>query len=190
MEVSELGKVSFEQVERQLRDRNFGVLGTVSMDYRPHSTGVVYGVSRPADPLSFYATTRKDNKKVRNLRANANVSFVVPLSRRLLTFVPPCCIQFQATADILEASNEKAIGVFQSSRFLQVILQTELEIVSRAGGEACFICIVPDPTIFTYGLGIPVWRLRAKADSAMSKVSIPAERLTRHATQSGPVTKG
>ncbi len=171
--------VSFGQVEKELRGRTFGILGTISPDHRPHSTGVVYGVSTPLAPLAIYVTTRTSNKKVRNVRANPNVSFVVPLSRRLLTFIPPYCVQFQGTAEILEASDNKAVKVFQSSYFLRTILQTELAIVSKAGGEPCFIRVSPDPTIFTYGLGIPIWKLKRKAGVAMSKVSIPVERLTR-----------
>ena len=185
----ELGKVSFKQVEKELRGRSFAILGTISRDYRPHSTGVVYSVSARTDPLAFYVTTRTNNKKVRNIRANPNVSLVVPLSRRLLSFIPPYCIQFQGTASILEASNEEAIHVFESSRILRMILKTEFAIVAKAGGDPCFIRISPDPTIFTYGLGTPVWRLSSSAGAAMSKVTIPMERLVQHPSETSSVTE-
>jgi hypothetical protein len=35
-------------------------------------------------------------KKPRNISANPNVALVVPLPGRLLSFLPPPCIQFQA----------------------------------------------------------------------------------------------
>ncbi len=46
--------------------------------------------------------TRRHLKKARNVVANPNVAMAVPLTRRLLWFVPPPCLQFQGTAEILD----------------------------------------------------------------------------------------
>lgn len=73
-------------------------------------------------------------------------------------------------------SDETAIRTFQSSYFLRMILRTEHGIVEKGSGEACFILVTPDPVIFTYGLGVPVWKLRSRALDASAKVEIPAHR--------------
>jgi len=170
-------KTAFEQIERELRKKNFGILGTVSTDGRSHSTGVMYAVSSQDEPLKIYVVTRTRNKKVRNIAKNPNVSFVVPLSRRLLSFVPPSCIQFQGTARIVDATDKAAIRAFESSYVLRMILRLESDIVTQHDDQACFIKISPDPTVFTYGLGISPLELGRRAAHAAAKVQIPSELL-------------
>src|SRR5215472_16368737 len=99
---------TFEQVARALRRRDFGVLSTVTPDARPHSVGVVYGVSLPGRPFRLYVMTRRRLRKARNVAANPNISFVVPLTRRLLWFVPPPCVQFQGRAEVLDREDPAA----------------------------------------------------------------------------------
>ncbi len=41
---------TFEYVEAAVRKKTFGVLTTIDGEGRPHSTGVLYGVSPPASP--------------------------------------------------------------------------------------------------------------------------------------------
>ena len=77
------------------------VLSTVSKEGRPHSVGVVYGISRQRKCFEMYVMTRRHLKKARNLAANPDVSFVVPLTRRLIGFIPPPCVQFQGKATIV-----------------------------------------------------------------------------------------
>jgi len=170
-------KVTFEEVERELRRRNFGILATVSKEGRVYSTGVLYAVSPAKDPFQLYVITRSRNRKVRNIKENLNVSFVVPLPRRVLTFVPPACIQFQGTAEIVDAKDQAAVRAYRSSYFLRMILRVEDDIVRRQGGEACFIRIRPDPVVFTYLLGLPLWEFRKRAAYAGAKVKIPPERM-------------
>jgi len=170
-------RIGFETIERELRKRDFGVLGTISPEGHPHSTGVLYAVSERTKPLQIYIISRTRNRKVRNIAANPNVSFVVPLARRLLAIVPPNCIQFQGVAKILEAANESAVKVYQSSWFLRLVSKIESDIVSTRGGEACFIRISPAPIIFTYGVGLLPWELLGHAADAAARVEIPRERL-------------
>lgn len=169
--------VTFEEVERDLRRRNFGILGTVSREGRAYSTGVLYAVSPAKEAFQLYVITRSRNRKVRNINENPNVSFVVPLPRRILTLVPPACIQFQGTAEIVDGKDRAAVRAYGSSYFLRMILNVESDIVRSRGGEACFIRIRPDPVIFTYLLGLPVWEFRKRAAYAGAKVRIPPERM-------------
>ena len=69
--------VSFDDVERALRRQTFGTLSTLTEQGTPHATGVVYAVSAPDEPLILYVTTRTTTGKVRNIRAHADVAFVV-----------------------------------------------------------------------------------------------------------------
>lgn len=103
------GRGDFAAVESALRSRSFGTLSTLSEQGRPHATGVVYAVSPPAAALALYVTTRSTTRKVRNIRARADVAFVVPVPRRLLKIFPPSAIQFQGTAEVLSHDDHEAV---------------------------------------------------------------------------------
>ena len=165
----------FQAVEHALRRRTFATLSTLTEGGRPHATGVVYAVSSPDEPLCLYVTTNVTNKKIANLRANADVAVVVPLSRRIVTDLPPACLQFQGRAEVVDATDEAAVRAFRSSWFLRMILRTEHRIVAR-GGRLCFIRIRPDPVICTYGFGISLLTLRRHAGHGADRVGIPAHR--------------
>jgi hypothetical protein len=166
----------FEVVERTLRRQTFATLSTVTADGRPHATGVVYAVSPCGQPLVLYITTRTTTRKVRNIRAHPDVAFVVPVSRRLLPVFPPRAIQFQGTATVVPNEDDGALRAFDSSWFLRRILVAEQRIVTE-GGDLCFIRIRPDPTVFTYGIGMSVWDNMRHPRKAMSRETIPDERL-------------
>jgi hypothetical protein len=78
------------------------------------ATGVV-SVSPPGEPLCLYVTTNARNKKIANVRAHLDVAFVVPLSRAVLTPLPPACLQFQCTADVVDGTDEGALRAFGST---------------------------------------------------------------------------
>jgi hypothetical protein len=96
--VNDADRVTFDRILSELRRRDFGILWTVAPDGRPHSAGVVYGLSLPGRPFQLCVMRRRRLRKARNLAENPDVSFVVPLTRWLLWFLPPPCIQFQAGA--------------------------------------------------------------------------------------------
>ena len=170
------GQSGFNVVERALRRQTFGTLSTLTAHGRPHATGVEYAVSEKGAPLALYVTTRTTTRKVRNIRAHPDVAFVVPVPHRLIPFFPPSAIQFQGSASIVSSQSREAIRAFSSSWFLRRILATERRIVAE-GGELCFICIRPDPTVFTYALGMsPVQNLR-RPQQAIGRVAIPQDRL-------------
>lgn len=171
-----VSRVTFEQVERELRKRNFGILGTVSKKGRSQSVGVVYAVSPANMPFEIYVMSQTKTTKAQNIVANPNVSFVVPLTRRVLSFVPPACIQFQATARILEASDEVGMRAFKASYLLRMMLDEASRADIAALGEVCFIRIEPDDVINTYGVGFSAWQFREHVTNAASKVHVPADR--------------
>jgi len=166
--------LSFDFAEKEIRRRSFGVLSTVSHDGRPHSVGVLYGVSSRDKPLAFYVTTNRESKKARNIACNPNVSFTIPLPRRFLTFMSPNCVQFQGTAHIIPFEDENAAAAFDGSLVLRESLKLERKHVQR---KAIFIRIRPDPVIFTYGLGLSPLGLVRNIASAISRVEIPLSHL-------------
>jgi len=168
-------RVTFDMVLKELKRRNFGVLSTMTKDGRSHSAGVFYSVSPSARPLEIYVMTRTKLKKARNIRANPNVSFVVPLRRRLLTFVPPPCIQFQGQAEIVDWKDKVALEAFRASFMGRMILNMYDDMYRRGDTSICFLRITPDPTIFTYGVGVSLWEMKRRMEVASAKVQIPEE---------------
>jgi len=159
-------------VEKQLRKKNFGILSTVTPQSRAHSVGVVYGIAPSELPFSLYLITRPKLKKAKNIKANPNVSFVVPFPHYFLRFVPSSCLQFQGTAEILTADDPIANKIFQSSRVLRHSLEH-----TRMLGEPVFIRVVPDEKIFSWGVGASVWQIiKRKIGSGNYFVTVPQNR--------------
>lgn len=166
-------RVTFEMVGRELRKRDFAVLSTADAQGRPHAVGVEYGVSPQGTHL--YVMTRRHLKKARNIAANPKVSLVVPLTRRLLWFLPPPCIQFQGTAEILERTDEGGTATFRTFFMGRRILRMYEEMERRGETRICFLRITPDPVIFTYMVGYSIWEVRRRMEVGVERVEIPAE---------------
>ena len=105
--------MTFELALSYLRKRDFAVLSTISKGGRLHSVGVNYGVSEPGRAFVIYVMTRKHLLKARNIAENPNISLVVPLTRRLLWFVPPPTIQLHGQAQIVDWTDEEGTDVFR-----------------------------------------------------------------------------
>ncbi len=165
-------KVTFEIVDGVVRKRNYGVLSTVSGDGRPHSVGVLYAVSARGNPFSLYIVTDLRSKKARNITRNPNVSFVVPLPRRL-GFLPPSTVQFQGTAEILPLADDKAREAFNASMILRRVLKLQL---AQKGDVSLFIRVRPGSTVFTYGVGMSILELMKHVERAASRVQVSSSK--------------
>lgn len=165
--------LTFDKLEHIIRRRNYGVLATVSRDGRPHSTGILYAVSARRRPFSLYIVTDRRSKKARNIVQNPNVSFVVPISRRLGS-LPPSSVQFQGTAEILPLTDEDAVEAFRPSVVLRRVLRTQLD---QKREVSIFIRVRPDPVVFTYGVGMSILRLMKHVEGAATRVEIPPRRI-------------
>jgi len=73
MERSVEAHFTFTFAENQLRKKNFGILGTITPEGRPHSVGVVYAVGAQDRSFCLSLITRPVLKKVRNIRNNPDV---------------------------------------------------------------------------------------------------------------------
>ena len=174
--VAKASGLNFDLVEKELRKRSFGVLGTVTEEGGSHSVGVVYGVSPPGGPFEIYVMTRRHLRKVRNIAANPNVSLVIPLTRGLLWFLPPPCIQLQGKAEILDWKDEAGTKAFHAFFMGRRILRKYEASYRRGETRTCFLRITPGPEIFTYMVGYPVWEMSQRMESGSGKVEIPNYR--------------
>lgn len=161
-----------ERVLRELRRNNFAVLSTVDQDGDPDSAGVSYGVSPAGSDLALYVLTRRHLRKARNIQRNSRVALVVPITRRLLWFVPPPSIQLHGRAEILDWRDEEGIAVFRRFWIGRRILDAYA--VSRKRGETrvCFLKITPDPHLRTYMVGTRIWDLARHMEAGAATVRV------------------
>src|SRR5450756_897372 len=129
--------LTFEAILKELRRRSFAVLSTIDEQGRPHAVGVEYGVAPTGDAI--YVMTRKHLKKARNIAVNPHVAIVIPLTRRLLWFVPPPSIQFQGVAEIRERTDEEGIRTFEGFFMGRRILKMYEEFERRGETRVCFL---------------------------------------------------
>lgn len=168
--------VTVEQVVGTLRRSHFATLATTGDDGQSHSAGVSYAVSSPGAELVLYVMTRAHLQKARDIAREPRVSMVVPLSRRLLWFLPPPTIQLRGRAEILDWTDEAGTDAFRHFWMGRRILEAYR--ASRRQGESriCFVKISPEPLLRTYMVGANIWELRDRAESGAAKVLIPSGR--------------
>ena len=151
------------------------MLSTLGQESTPHSVGVNYGVSRPGRELVIYVMTRRHLQKARNIARNPNVSLLIPLTRRLLWFLPPPTIQLRGRAEIVDWTDEAGTAVFRHFWIGRRILEAYGESHRRGETRICFVKITLDPVVYTYMVGYSIWALRTRMESGAAKVVIPPE---------------
>jgi general stress protein 26 len=169
-------KLTFELVENKIRKKTFGILSSIDENDHSHSTGIIYGVAPPNVKFKLYILTDKNYKKVKNIKNNNSISFVIPFPHYIIRFVPASCVQFQGTAKILPFDNEVAQESFRrGSKILKMNLR-EINNISTDSREAVFIEVIPNKKLYCYGLGINLLELRKNIESGSYIVRIPDER--------------
>jgi nitroimidazol reductase NimA-like FMN-containing flavoprotein (pyridoxamine 5'-phosphate oxidase superfamily) len=101
-------RFSFDSVEKAVRTKTFGVLTTIDAKGRPHSTGIIYGVSPPTSPFALYILVGENYAKVRNIKRNPSVSLVVTFPHYYVRFAPASYAMFRGTAEIVPFSDPDA----------------------------------------------------------------------------------
>ena len=170
--------LTYDDIVRQLRRRTYAVLSTVDEHGFPHAAGVDYGVSLFGDAI--YVMTRRHLKKARNIAANPHVALTIPLMRRILWFLPPPSIQFQATAEILDRTDEGGVETFRTFFLGRQILKMYDDFVRRGETRVCFLRITPSTEISTYMVGQSIWRTIRRMESGVVKVRVPAASSKPH----------
>ena len=80
---------------------------------------------------------------------------------------------FRGTAEILPDNDVDGRWAMSQSRIGRMNLQTDAD---DQGGEFVYIKLIPEPTVFCYGLGYGLMELRGNHTEASYKVTIPADR--------------
>ena len=166
-------ELTFEAILKELRKRSFAVLSTIDDQGMPRAVGIEYGVAPNGGAI--YVMTRRHLKKARNIAGNPHVALAVPLTRRLLQFLPPPSIQFQATAEIVDQTNDEGRRTFETFFMGRRILKMYDEFARRGETRICFVRIVPGPEISTYMVGHSIWELSRRMEVGIGKVAVPAE---------------
>jgi hypothetical protein len=119
--------------------------------------------------------TRRHLQEARNIAQNPNVSLVVPLTRRLLWFLPPLTIQLHGRAEIVDRTDEEGTEVFRRFWMGRRILDAYQESRRRGETRMCFLKVMPGPVVYTYMVGSSIWQLRTRMESGAAKVVIPSK---------------
>jgi hypothetical protein len=119
--------------------------------------------------------TRRHLKKARNIAQNSRVSLVIPVTRRLLWFLPPATIKLRGHAELLDWNDEQGTEIFRHFWMGRRILKAYDESYRRGETRMCFLRITPDADISTYMVGYSIWEARKHMESASARVVIPSE---------------
>jgi general stress protein 26 len=167
-------RFEFEFVEKEVRKRTFGVLTTIDSKGRPHSTGILYGVAPPVSKFALYMLSVENYEKVKNIRRNPKTSLVITFPHHYLRFVPANYVMFRGTSEIVAFDDDDGQWAFRQHRILRFNIASSKEETLR---NAVFIKLVPEPTLFCYGLGMSLMEIRKSHETGSYKVKIPEARL-------------
>lgn len=163
----------FDLIEREVRKKTFGVFTAIDSKGRPHSTGILYGVSPPGSKFVLYIMTEEGYAKARYVRKNPNVSLVVTFPHYYIRFAPASYVMFIGTAELVPLEYPDAQWAFKQKRILRMSQRVDDEVLEKA----LFIKMNPEPTVFCFGVGIGIMELRGAHTEGSYKVAIPADRL-------------
>lgn len=143
-----------QQIWRALVKASFAVLSHVTPSGEPRSSGVVYW----ANAHRLYVAVATDSWKAKQIAVNGRVAVTVPVRRggllSLLLPIPPAVIGFHGTATVHPAGSPEARSTLSG---LGSLLPPE----SR--DSAAVVEIVPEGEFVTYGLNVPLRKLRDPA---------------------------
>jgi nitroimidazol reductase NimA-like FMN-containing flavoprotein (pyridoxamine 5'-phosphate oxidase superfamily) len=163
---------TFDLVEREVRKKTFGVLSVVDFKDRPHTTGIIFAVSDPKDDFALYLVTLAKSAKVRYIKRNPNVSFLVTFPHYYLRFIPASTVMFRGKADIISLDDERAQAAFAQKRMTRMNLEVDSQILN----DSVVIRIKPSKIVYVYGIGVGLTQMWKDPSSARYKVVIPPER--------------
>ena len=143
-------------------------------DSSPHTSGILYGVSKPEDEFCIYLKTMKKFRKVKNIQRNPNVSFIIPFPHHYFRFIPAGTITINGQAELVPIDSREILEIFSEKRVLRKIIS---DINFDEDEDLTFLRIKPKPKVFCYGVGLSILELRSSHTSASYSVIIPEERL-------------
>jgi hypothetical protein len=145
-----VSSLTSDQVWRELAKASFAVVSYVTPTGEPRSAGVVYALAGHR----LYVVTAVDSWKARHIASSGLVAVTVPVRRgglmSLLFPIPPATISFHASAVVHPA------GLAVPEQLVSLV-PAERRAASRV------IEIAPIGQFLTYGLGVPLLRMRNPA---------------------------
>lgn len=158
----EHGRLTREEVWREVARASFAVIGYVTPDGEPRSSGVVYR----AVGHRLYVVTAPSGWKARHIAASGHVSVTVPVRRggilSLLFPIPPATISFHGAALV---HPPESVDIAALSPELVSMVPPERE------SSSTVIEIVPDGEFLTYGIGVSLAAMRSPA-AALARVPV------------------
>jgi hypothetical protein len=162
--------VTTEQVWRHIAKASFAVVGYVTPSGEPRSSGVLY----QAVGRRLYVAIAPDSWKARHLAVRPRVSVTVPVRRggllSLLAPIPPATISFHGAAVVHPAGSPAGR--------LPAELTSLLPEQRRASG--CVVEIVPEGDFVTYGVGVPLLRMRDTTAAPAALADLQHQRVGGH----------
>jgi hypothetical protein len=167
---------TFEQVERRVRGKSFGILSTIGPSEWVQSSGVQYAVSPSGSSFALYILSDRTYVKVRNIQRNPRISFVIPFPHHVLRFVPAPTVSFQGTAEILPFDDALAREAYVGRSQRRMVRFTA---ESKYKETAVFLRLTPSGKFVCFGLGIKLTEMLKDPASALYVVQIPSKRPER-----------
>lgn len=147
-------RLTNEQVWRAIDKASFAVLGYVTPHGEPRSSGVVYKMI----DRRLYVAVAPDSWKARHIAAHPTVAVTVTVRRggalSLVFPIPPATISFHGNATVYAAGSPAARS---RSTQLGALLPDERR------DSACLIEIAPEGDFLTYGVDVPLRKMRDPA---------------------------
>ena len=155
------GGLTSNQVWKALAKASFAVLSHVTPSGEARSSGVVYKIVG----RRMYVAVAPDSWKARHIEATGRVAVTVLVRRggilSLVFPIPPATISFHATATVHAAGSSEPRSILDK---LGSLLPAERR------DSASIIEIVPEGTFVTYGIGVPLKKMR---DPAVARAHVP-----------------
>ena len=130
----------------------FAVLGMVTKDNQSRTVGIVYLVK----DHKLYIGTGLNTWKARHIKGNPSVSMTIPIAKRVPVApwikVPQATITFSGSAKIIpgdQVSKDLLTAVFRHKADDQEFMK-----------DNCLIEVSPEGDFITYGIGIPLMKMR------------------------------
>jgi hypothetical protein len=154
-------RLTGEQVWRAIEKATFADLGYTTPSGEPRSSGVVFEtIGR-----RLYVAVAPDSWKAKHVAASGRVAVTVPVRRggilSLVFPIPPATISFHGTAVVYPPGAPEVGPLLEQ---LGALLPEERRIT------AAIIEVVPEGAFVTYGLGVPLMKMR---DPEAARARVP-----------------
>jgi hypothetical protein len=158
------GRLGSQQVWLTLSRNSFAVVGYVTPDGAPRSSGVVYTTL----DRRLFVVVAKDSWKARHIALKQQVAVTVTVRRggvlSLVFPIPPAAISFHGVASVHMPGTPRPAVVTQALDKLAPMLPPHRR------EDVAVVEIVPQGYFLTYGIGVPLMQMR---DPALASARVP-----------------